>query len=62
VAGSRQEGRRFGPSFDGTRLDPIRALADSLGAARAVERLPCRKAVPFGSEYNFLTACQYQSL
>lgn len=37
VARDRQEGVRFWPSFDSTRLDPIGALADRIRANRAVE-------------------------
>lgn len=33
---------RFGPLFDRTRLDPIRALADPMCTYCAVERLPQR--------------------
>jgi hypothetical protein len=39
VAWYRQEGMRLWLSFDGPRLDSIRALADPMRPYRAVERL-----------------------
>src|SRR5215212_12115435 len=35
----RQEGMRFGPSFDRTRLNPVRTLANTMRTHRIIQRL-----------------------